>query len=198
MTGVRFNFTLNGWVRADVAAGHQAWRNHELPIRMARIMAGAQLFKWLSLDGSARFYPRAPYYDSVDPYAGREKSFNIGATFQPNDRVRQQVSFDRDLFDRLSGGGRVYAANILNSRTTYQFDKRFSVRGILRYNGFQKRILADLLAAFEPVPGTVAYAGYGGLYERRGWDDREWLPGQGDYLNTRRGLFFKLSYLYRF
>jgi hypothetical protein len=43
----------------------------------------------------------------------------------------------------------------------------------------------------------VAYAGYAGLYERRGWDGRDWLPGQGNYLNTRRGFFFKLSYLYR-
>jgi hypothetical protein len=105
---------------------------------------------------------------------------------------------ERDQFDRLGGGGRVYTVNVLNSRTTYQFDRHFSVRGIVRYDSNQKRVLSDLLAAFEFVPGTVAYFGYGGLHERRRWDGRDWTPGQGDYLNTRRGLFFKLSYLYRF
>ena len=93
--------------------------------------------------------------------------------------------------------GRVYAVHIINSRTTYQFDRHFSVRAIGRYDSSQKRILADLLGAWEFAPGTVAYAGYGALYERRGWDGLDWLPGQGSLLNTRRGFSFKLSYLYR-
>ena len=93
------------------------------------------------------------------------------------------------LFDRLSGG-RVFGCEHT------QLENHVSVRQALlgsgeswRYDSSQKRILADLLAAFEFVPGTVVYAGYGGLYERRGWDDREWLPGQGDYRKTREASF---------
>jgi hypothetical protein len=48
------------------------------------------------------------------------------------------------------------------------------------------------------MPGTVAYAGYGALFERRSWDGQQFLSGAGDYLITQRGLFFKVSYLYRF
>ena len=48
------------------------------------------------------------------------------------------------------------------------------------------------------MPGTVAYVGYGSLFERRGWDGAGWLPGEGDYLTTRRGLFVKVSYAKRF
>jgi len=48
------------------------------------------------------------------------------------------------------------------------------------------------------VPGTVAYAGYGSLIEQRGWDGSGWRPGEGNYLATQRGLFFKASYAKRF
>jgi hypothetical protein len=42
------------------------------------------------------------------------------------------------------------------------------------------------------------YAGYGSLYQKRAYQDPDWIDGQGDYLTTRRGVFFKASYLYRF
>ncbi len=107
------------------------------------------------------------------------------------------MSWDRAQLDR-DGGGRVYRVDLLNLKTTYQFDRRFGLRGILRYDSSRRRVLTDFLASFEPVPGTVAYVGYGSLLERRGWDGAGWLPGQGDYLTTRRGLFVKASYAKRF
>ncbi len=165
---------------------------------MFRVMADTQLYRWLGLHGGLGFHPRSVYYDSVAPFSGRERSLWFSTTFQPNDQVRQELSFNRDAFSRLSDGSRVYTVNIINSRTTYQFNRRFSVRAISRYDSSRKCILADFLGAWELVPGTVAYVGYGELYDRRGWDGRDWLPGQGSYLGTRRGLFFKLSYLYRF
>jgi hypothetical protein len=42
----------------------------------------------------------------------------------------------------------VYAVNIVNSRTTYQFDRHFSVRAITRFDGLRNRVLTDFLAAF--------------------------------------------------
>ena len=47
-------------------------------------------------------------------------------------------------------------------------------------------------------PGSVLYAGYGSLIERRSDLDGAWTNGMGPYLTTRRGLFLKASYLYRF
>jgi hypothetical protein len=58
--------------------------------------------------------------------------------------------------------------------------------------------LTDFLASYESVPGTVAYVGYGSLLEKRGWDGAGWLPGEGDQLTTRRGLFVKVSHAKRF
>ena len=59
-------------------------------------------------------------------------------------------------------------------------------------------MLTDFLGSCEPRPGTVVSVGYASLYERRLWEDDRWLEHQGDYLTTRRGLFFRANYLYRF
>ncbi len=183
----------------DAAGGRTPWRNREFPVRMARVMGEAQLFRWLNLDGSVEFNPRSVYYDSESPFSGRERTYSLSATFQPNDRrCNQQVSFDRDTFDRLSEGGPRLR------RQHHQLKHHLPVRPALLGAGDRPlRQLPEaspgrLPGACEFVPGTVAYAGYGALYERRGWDGDDWLPGQGSYLNTRRGFFFKLSYLYRF
>ena len=45
-------------------------------------------------------------------------------------------------------------------------------------------------------PGTVFHVGYGSLYEKVQWQDDRFVPGR-DLLETRRGFFLKLSYLWR-
>ena len=57
--------------------------------------------------------------------------------------------------------------NIVNSRTTYQFDKHFLVRFLAHYDSSEHRVLTDFLASYEFVPGTVFHVGYGSLSERR-------------------------------
>jgi hypothetical protein len=160
-------------------------------------MGGAQLLRWLNIFGQVNLL-HSIYYDPENPYPGREKDFHVEASLQPNWKLNETLSYDRVLFDRASNGARVFVVDIINTRTTYQFNKQFSVRAIARYDSSHNRVLTDYLASFELVPGTVAYAGYGGLYERQEWDGAQFVAGQGRYLNTRRGLFFKLSYLYRF
>ncbi len=196
VAAVRLSLTRQGFLRFDVVGGKLPWKNRELPLRTTRAFGGAQLYRWLNLDGRAEYSWRAPYYDSEVPFAGHERQYSLNVNFQPNGKLSQQVSYTRDAFDKLDGGP-VYAVNIVNTKTTYQFTRHLSVRAIARYDSLEKRVLTDLLGAFELVPGTVAYAGYGGICERRGWDGSDWLPGQGSYYNTRRGFFFKLSYLYR-
>ena len=52
-----------------------------------------------------------------------------------------------------------------------------------------------MLGSYELVPGTVVYAGYGSVFERKAWERPDENLG---YLATTRGLFFKASYLKRF
>ena len=97
-------------------------------------------------------------------------------------------------FDRADNGEPVYDVSILNTRTIYQFNKYFFLRGILQFDSQRKRVLTDFLASYELRPGTVLFAGYGSLLEHRAYVDGRWVPLEGDYLTTQRGLFFKASF----
>jgi hypothetical protein len=194
--GVRSNFTRQGSFRLDFAWGQEPWAGREFPRRFVRAMGGAQILRWLGFEGQI-VAGRSIYYDTDAPFAGPSWRHWFEVTFQPGASFSQSVSWDRAQLNR-DEGGRVYRVDLLNLKTTYQFDRRFGLRGILRYDSSRQLFLTDFLASYEPVPGTVAYVGYGSLFERRGWDGAEWLPGQGEFLTTRRGLFVKLSYAKRF
>jgi hypothetical protein len=98
----------------------------------------------------------------------------------------------------LTDGSRVYTVDVINTKTTFQVDRRLSFRALVQYDSSQHRVLTDLLASWELVPGTVAYAGYGSLIERQDWDGANWIPGEGRYRTSQRSLFFKASYVHRF
>jgi hypothetical protein len=88
--------------------------------------------------------------------------------------------------------------DLVNTKSTFQFSKQFFLRAIVQYDSLRERVLGDLLASYELRPGTVTYLGYGSLFERRAFVDNVWVEQSGAYLTTRRGFFFKASYLYRF
>ena len=117
---------------------------------------------------------------------------------QPSGRLSQELGVDRVNFNHASTGERVYSVTIVNTKTTYQFTRAFSIRGIAQYDSSRARVLTDFLSSYEPTPGTVVYVGYGSLIERRGFIDGQWTPLTGTYRTTERGLFLKASYLYRF
>ena len=101
-------------------------------------------------------------------------------------------------FDRESTGERVYDLDIVNSRTTYQFTRSFFLRALVQYDSSRSQVLTDFLSSYELRPGTVVFVGYGSLIERREFVDGRWISNEGTYQTSRRGLFFKASYLYRF
>ena len=120
-------------------------------------------------------------------------------SFQPSSRFNQAVSWNHVRFDRASTGETVYTVDILNTRTTFQFDRHFFVRAIVQYDSSRHEVLTDFLASWELLPGTVAYAGYGSLVERMGWDGSGFTDDPtGRYQTSERGFFFKASYIYRF
>ena len=197
LASVRMYFTRQGMFRIDMMRGHEPWAHQTFDIRATQLQGQAQLLRWLNVQ-SVLSLSRSIFYDPAQPFLGRETYFTANLTVQPSNRLNQSIGFTRDAFNRLAGGARVYTVNIVNSRTNYQISKRFAVRAIARFDSSRSRVLTDFLGSYELVPGTVAYAGYGALYERRSWDGQQLLAGAGDYLNTQRGLFFKVSYLYRF
>ena len=167
------------------------------------VFANMQTLRWLFLSGSVSRGP-AIFYHETDHFQGRSQSFNIATTIQPNQHLSQNIDFFRTRFWRPGTGEEIFAISIVNSRTTYQFNKHFLVRMLARYDSSRDRLLTDLLASYEFVPGTVFHLGYGSLYEK-GFGAPDLVPGAGvpddahdRFVLINRGLFFKASYLRRF
>ena len=135
------------------------------------MFGGVQLYRWLNLDGQY-FFGDAVFYDPVDPYPGTSYEGGFGVNLQPSGRLSQAFNYRRISFDHALTGEHVYDIDLIYSRTTYQFSRQFFVRGIAQYDSSRSRVLTDFLASYELRPGTVVYAGYGSLIERRGF--RRW------------------------
>jgi hypothetical protein len=194
---VRLSFTRQGFLRVDKAIGFEPWEGRRYTVSRPRLMGEVQLFRWIRLEG--RFDEgHAIYYDPVAPFAGWSRNSSIGVGWQPTPRMNQTIEYRRVDFRRASTRERVYDLDLVNTRTTFQFTKQFFLRAIAQYDSLEERVLSDFLASYELRPGTVAYVGYGSLYERRAFENDIWVDGAGDYLTTRRGFFLKASYLYRF
>jgi Domain of unknown function (DUF5916) len=197
VSGLRVSFTRQGFFLIDQSFGREAWGGRQYDSGRTRASGSAQVFRWLRAFANVD-RGGATYYDAVDPFQGDSVRASVGGTLQPGGRLSQSIEFQRVAFDRASTGQRVYTVSLLNARTTYQFTKAIAARAIVQYDGQRHRVLTDFLGSYEPRPGTVVFAGYGALYERRTWDADHGLDETGQYLTTRRGLFFKASYLFRF
>jgi hypothetical protein len=196
LPGLRMHFTRQGFFRVDTSRGQEAWAQRTFRTRFTRFIGQGQITRWLNLVANYQF-GRSVYYDTSNPFVGRSRSLYAEASFQPSSRFNQFTSWNHVSFDRLTGE-KVYAVDVLYSKTSFQFDRRFQARTIVQFDSSRKQVLTDLLGSFEPIPGTVAYLGYGSSIERREWDGHAWQPGHGDYATSRRGFFFKASYIHRF
>lgn len=196
-TSLDFNFTRQGFLSVGFGRGHEHWVGRRFKNGGLSGFGRIQILRWLSVY-SGQSYTRDPYYDDVDPFQGRSRGIGGGFELQPNQHINQSVDINTVRFKRESTGEPVYSVNIINSKTTYQFDRHFLVRLLAQFDSSAERVLTDLLASYEIVPGTVFHAGYGSLYER-GAGLRSPAPGDSTkYFAVNRGLFFKASYLRRF
>jgi hypothetical protein len=203
-TGVRFNVTRQGFLNFSHGRGHESWKGTKYKIGSDFNFFGSmQPLRWLNLGGNYGGGP-AIFYDEIASFQGRSRNYGLEVTVQPNPHLSQNLEFNRNRFWRPETGAGVYAVNIVNSRTTYQFDKHFLVRLLARYDSSQNRVLSDFLASYEFVPGTVFHVGYGALYEQ-GFAPVAPVPGvvsaddrRNRYALINRGLFLKASYLRRF
>jgi hypothetical protein len=195
--GIRLYFTRQGNIQVDYGGGKEAWIGRTFHFSRTRMRGSAQFFRWLNVQAGARF-GGSIYYDTDNQFLGNSRTFDFECTLQPSSKLSQSIGYDRVVFNRDSDGSHVYTVDIINTKTTYQFNKHLFVRAIERYDSSRQQVLMDYLVSYEPVPGTVAYAGYGTLLDRDEWNGTEFVPGQGNYRTMQRGLFFKLSYLFRF
>ena len=197
LVGFRMHFTRQGFFRMDAGRGFQPFAGRKFDVSFNRVFGSAQLTRWLHINGQLNI-GRSIFFDRTNPFSGNSQSQYTEVSLQPNKKINQSIGYTHVAFDRAADGGRVFTVHIVNTRTTYQFDKHFFLRAILQYDSSRYRALTDFLGSYELAPGTVTYLGYGSLIERRDFTGTESILGRGEYLTTRRGFFFKASYLHRF
>ena len=155
-----------------------------------------QVFKELFFEGEIVIGDQL-FYDFTNPAVGSSRYSRLTFILQPNLKINLRFDWIHDGIKSKTDDTSFYSVDILNLKTTYQFNKYFFVRGEFRYDSFQSKIVTDFLASFTLIPGTVVHLGYGSLYERQEWRDNRWIPGQGNYVNLKNSLFFKVSYLWK-
>lgn len=154
----------------------------------------SQLNKQLSLRLNVRAGRSIRYSD--DPFQGYGIRASAAAVFQPSENINLSLTWTyADLF-RSGTKETVYVYNIVWSRLTYQVNTYLFFRAIVEYNAFRGELLTDFLASFTYIPGTVIHVGYGSLYEKTDGLDGVDRPADR-FFETRRGFFFKASYLWR-
>jgi len=123
--GIRLRVTRQGFFNISQSRGHEPWRATRYAIgRDFNINGNMQTLRWLFLSGSVNRGP-AIFYGDTNHFQGRSQSVSIGATIQANQHFSLGSDFFRTRFWRPSSGEQIYAINIVNARTTYQFDKHF-------------------------------------------------------------------------
>jgi len=131
-----------------------------------------------------------------DPYQGYGSRVSGSMTYKPSEKFDLTASLTYSDFTRRSTGEREYDYAIWRGRLTYQMNKFLFFRGVVEYNAFRREMLTDLLASFTYIPGTVIQLGYGSLYDKTELVDGAYRDS-GRFLEMKRGLFFKASYLWR-
>jgi hypothetical protein len=158
------------------------------------IQAQSQITKQLRFN--VFFQDRKAIRYKESPFQGKGKGATASLVYQPSEKINWTLDFTySDLF-RKTNTEKIYDYTIIRNRLTYQVNKYLFFRGVVEYNSYQKQILTDFLASFTYIPGTVLQLGYGSLYHKIRWQDDAYIDSDR-FLESRRGLFFKASYLWR-
>lgn len=194
---LEFSFSRQGFFMIEFIHDQEGWEGTTFQKKQLNLMGEVQLTKWLGLEAFLIGGDQI-YYAGEPAYLGFSYSGQIEVNLQPSSRFNQKFEFFHQDFYRHSDDEKIYEVNILNSRTTFQFNKYFFIRAILQYNSYRRKMLSDFLASFTFIPGTVLHLGYGTIHERKSWQDNKWVDTTGKLYEMKRGLFFKASYLWRY
>jgi hypothetical protein len=160
------------------------------------IQGSSQITKQVNINTFFR-HTGSIYYDLEEPYQGYGSRLGAGIQYQPLEKLNFSLSISYVDFFRDSDNEKIYDYAIIRSRNTFQVNKYLFLRVIGEYNTYSDRLTVDALASFTYIPGTVTYIGYGTAFEKLEWDGNEYIKSNR-FLETKRGFFFKVSYLWRF
>jgi hypothetical protein len=193
---VNLAFSPRGEMNLEYWTAKEGWAGTLFNKKYFHSIGSIQLFKWLYLYENITLGEQI-YYHPSEAFVGNGKTIDLEAFLEPNRKLKIGLNYTYSELKQKQSGQKIYSVNIYNFYTAYQFNKYFFLRGYVRYDSLQEKLLTDFLASFTLIPGTVVHLGYGSLYLENQWQGNMWVSGQGDLLKMREGIFFKASYLWR-
>jgi hypothetical protein len=147
--------------------------------------------------------------------AGDARRASASVALRPGPTLRIELSTTYQRIERARDGSEFARTLLPRVRVEYQPRRAFFLRGIAEYRDERRAALLDartgepllvgglpaaatdlsgvsleLLASYQPAPGTVAFLGYAANLSRD-------QPGGGEFMRARDGVFLKLAYLFR-
>ncbi len=160
-----------------------------------RLEASTQILKQIFFECDIRT-GQCIYYDPSHPFQGRGNEARIGIHLQPYGNFSSRFDITYTNFYRQADGQKIFDYLIYRNRTVIQLNKYLFFRSVLEHNTYWDRLSLNFLLSFTYIPGTVVYVGYGSVYDKLQWQEREYIPAE-NYLLMEKIFFFKASYLYR-
>ncbi|MFO7616500.1 MAG: DUF5916 domain-containing protein [Bacteroidales bacterium] len=173
---------------------NEVYRGGSFKTHNAQFEIGSQVVKSLRVSTKYRFGYLTRYVEN--PYTGYGSQGSLGLIYQPIPKFQSELNLTYSDFYRQHTGEKDFSYLIVRSKNTFQVNSKLFFRAIFEYNSYEKDVTMDLLASFTYIPGTVVHIGYGSLFRQVEWNGHAYQPGS-DYLELKRGFFFKASYLWR-
>lgn len=187
----------SSYIRAGYAIADEIFLDKKFKTNGFTLRGNSQITRQLFLSLYYRNGMKIRYvFTPGESFQGRGNDVSTSVVYQHSDHLSASLSwvFSNLVDDRDSE--RVFDYNIVRNRITYQINRYLFLRSILEYNSFYENLTTDFLVSFTYIPGTVFHVGYGSLYEKLKWDNSQYVVSDS-FMETRRGFFVKVSYLWR-
>ncbi|MEP6923799.1 MAG: DUF5916 domain-containing protein [Pyrinomonadaceae bacterium] len=137
--------------------------------------------------------PRPP---QQNPGKGRQFDLQVGGEYKPIDPLRISLEYTKSKLRRNDTGKIAFDDNIFTLRSTYQFTRFTFLRTRIDYDSLSSNVSGQILAGWNPHPGTAFYVGYNDNFNYNGFSP---YTGQLEPRFERNGrtFFIRASYLFR-
>jgi len=141
-------------------------------------------------------FPNLPLPPALDPGKGWQFEANFGGEYKPINPLRIALDYTKSRLTRSDNRRTAYDTNILSLNSTYQFSRFTFLRARVDYDSLGSNASGQLLAGYNPSPGTAFYIGYNDNFNYNGFSP---FTGQLEprFERNSRTFFIRASYLFR-
>ncbi len=138
-------------------------------------------------------FPNPP---ALDPGKGWQFDLQVGGDYKPINPLRIALEYTKSRLKRSDNDRLAFDTNIVTLRSTYQFSRFTFLRTRVDYDSLSSNVSGQILAGYNPNPGTALYVGYNDNFNYNGFSP---FTGQLEprFERNSRTFFIRATYLFR-